>query len=230
MNINKRKKILKKFSKSARTSLQWIIQSRRDIRHFLSKPIPNRILIHILKMGHAAPSVGFMQPWNFILIRSARTRKKIKDQFEKINQTELTRISEQDRKTIYSKLKLEGILETPLNIAVTCDHRRDRPFILGNAPMPETDLYSTCLAIQNMWLVARAEGIGIGWVSIINRKVTEEILKLPDGVQLVAYLCLGYPKEFREKPLLEEVGWKQRMNLKSLVFDEQWNRKTSLEI
>jgi 5,6-dimethylbenzimidazole synthase len=133
-----------------------------------------------------------------------------------------------ERKELYRRLKLEGILEAPLNIAVTCDRRRDAPFVLGRAPMPETDLFSTCLAVQNLWLAARAEGVGVGWVSILDREATAELLALPEGVELVAYLCVGYPVEFRPRPLLEEVGWKNRLSLNGLVYQDRWGQPASL--
>jgi 5,6-dimethylbenzimidazole synthase len=173
-------------------------------------------------MAHLAPSVGFMQPWNFIIITSLAIRCQIKAQFEEQNAAELKKLTTQTRKELYSRLKLEGILEAPLNIAVTCDRRRDAPFVLGRAPMPETDLFSTCLAVENLWLAARAEGVGVGWVSILDRDATQRLLGFPVGVQLVAYLCVGYPVEFCDRPMLEEVGWKERLPLESLVYQDQW--------
>ena len=206
--------------------VQRVIRARRDIRHFDStQAIPAAVLWNILEAAHYAPSVGFMQPWNFILIRSLETRRKVRSLFEEANQTELARLTESARKELYSQLKLEGILESDLNIAVTCDRRRDAPFVLGRAPMPETDLYSTCLAIQNMWLVARAEGVGIGWVSLIDKEATAKLLELPSHVQLVAYLCVGYPIEFKPRPMLEELGWKKRLDLNTLVYQEKWGQQ-----
>ncbi len=202
-----------------------VIRARRDIRHFSGQPVPEETLIRILEAAHHAPSVGFMQPWNFIMINSKKIRQKIKDSFEETNADQLRQLSEDERKELYSRLKLEGIMEAPVNMAVTCDRNRDAPFVLGRGPMPETDLFSTCLAIQNMWLAARAEGIGIGWVSILDRTRVEEILGLPSGVRLVAYLCVGYPVEFRKRPMLEELGWKSREQLKSLVFEDRWGQE-----
>ncbi len=126
------------------------------------------------------------------------------------------------RGKLYDSLKLEGILESPLNIAVTCDPSRGGPFVLGRAPMPQTSFFSVCLAIENLWLAARAEGIGVGWVSVLNQSAVERTLGLPAGVELVAYLCVGYPVEFRANPMLEEVGWKKRENLRTLVFRNRW--------
>lgn len=216
------------FSEQDREVIYRLIKSRRDIRHFSPKPIPPDVIMKILEAAHHAPSVGFMQPWNFILIRSQEIRKQIHALFEETNEKELAKLTDSDRHHLYRTLKLEGILEAPLNLAVTCDHRRDHPFVLGRTPMPETDLFSTCLAIQNIWLAARAEGIGIGWVSILNRGQVEKLLKIPNGVQLVAYLCVGYPVEFREKPMLEEAGWKSRLLLRDLIFENEWGRQPGL--
>jgi 5,6-dimethylbenzimidazole synthase len=210
------------FSPAERETIYRVIQARRDIRQFRPDPIPAEVLRRILEAAHLAPSVGFMQPWNFILISSTELRQQIKASFEERNRAELAAIAAPERKELYRQLKLEGILEAPLNIAVTCDRGRDAPFVLGRAPMPETDLFSTCLAIQNMWLAARAEGVGIGWVSILEREATEKLLGIPEGVRLVAYLCVGYPVEFRARPMLEEVGWKSRLPLEQLLFRDHW--------
>lgn len=200
-----------------------LIHARRDIRRFRGDPVPEPVLQRILEAAHAAPSVGLMQPWNFIRIESPETRRRIKESFIAVNGHEATRL-EGERGELYRSLKLEGILESPLNIAVTCDHSRNESFILGRAPIPETAPYSVCLAIQNLWLAARAEGIGVGWVSILDKKAVERILELPAGVELIAYLCVGYPLEFRSTPMLEEVGWKKRALLSTLVFHEKWGQ------
>jgi 5,6-dimethylbenzimidazole synthase len=216
------------FSEVEKEAIYKVMRSRRDIRQFLPQPIPDDVLRRILEMAHLAPSVGFMQPWNFLLIQSLDLRCQVKALFEEANARELARIEDPGRRELYSQLKLEGILEAPLNLVVTCDERRDAPFVLGRAPMPQTDLFSTCLAIENLWLAARAEGIGVGWVSILDRQALERLLRLPAGVQLVAYLCIGYPTEFRSRPMLEEVGWKQRQPLGPLVFQDQWGMQSPL--
>jgi 5,6-dimethylbenzimidazole synthase len=216
------------FSSAEREVLYRIMRSRRDIRRFVPRPVPAEILGRILEMAHYAPSVGFMQPWNFILVSSPTLRGQIKTLFDSVNAQQRDQIGAAERQGLYDSLKLEGILEAPLNLAVTCDHRRDAPFVLGRGPMPETDLYSTCLAIQNLWLAARAEGVGVGWVSILDRAATEQLLGLPTGVQLVAYLCLGYPVEFADKPMLETVGWKNRLTLDSLVYEDRWGQASTL--
>jgi 5,6-dimethylbenzimidazole synthase len=211
-----------------REAIYKVMRGRRDVRRFLPEPLPKDVLRRILEMAHLAPSVGFMQPWNFILISSVELRGKIKDLFDQTNAREQQRIESHQRRELYARLKLEGILEAPLNIAVTCDGRRDAPFVLGRGPMPQTDLFSTCLAIQNLWLAARAEGVGVGWVSILDQAATAQLLRLPPGVQLVAYLCVGYPVEWRPQPMLEEVGWKHREWLGELVFEDVWGAASGL--
>lgn len=210
------------FSKTEQEVIYRVIRARRDIRHFQKEPVPRDALHRMLEAAHFAPSVGFMQPWNFIFVNSLTLRQKIKNEFIETNKDQLEQITESERRKLYRELKLEGIMEAPVNLAVTCDRNRDAPFVLGRGPMPETDLYSTCLAIENMWLAARAEGIGIGWVSILDKEKVGEILKLPAGVRLVAYLCVGYPVEFRTRPLLEEAGWKSRLDLSKMVFENEW--------
>ena len=217
------------FSEADRGVIYDLMRSRRDVRRFRPEPIPSDVLRRILEMAHLAPSVGFMQPWNFILIRSTELRQRVKSTFEEVNAREAAKIDDPKRRELYATLKLEGILEAPLNLAVTCDSRRDAPFVLGRAPTPRTDVYSTCLAIQNLWLAARAEGVGVGWVSIIDRLSVEKMLELPDGVQLVAYLCVGYPIEFRPIPMLEEAGWKHREPLENVIFEEKWGAHPNAE-
>jgi 5,6-dimethylbenzimidazole synthase len=216
------------FSPVEREAVYKVMRARRDVRRFRPDPVPPDVLVRILQMAHLAPSVGFMQPWNFLLIASAEVRRQIKVLFEEENARQLAAVPDAGRKDLYAALKLEGILEAPLNLAVTCDRSRDAPFVLGRGPMPETDLFSTCLAVQNLWLAARAEGVGVGWVSILDREATERILGLPDGVRLVAYLCVGYPVEFRDRPMLEEVGWKGRQALAGLVFRDRWGQPSGL--
>lgn len=215
------------FSDAERQAIYRVMRARRDVREFRPDPVPFEVLGRILEMAHYAPSVGFMQPWNFILITSLDIRRQIKGLFQARNEREAAQIDDAQRKRLYGQLKLEGILEAPLNLAVTCDHRRDSPFVLGRGPMPQTDLYSTCLAVQNIWLAARAEGVGIGWVSILDPQAVEKILQLPEGVELVAYLCAGYPIEFHARPMLEQVGWKERMRLDELIYRDHWGIRVS---
>jgi len=182
--------------------------------------MPDDVLHRILDAAHHAPSVGFMQPWNFILIREKATRQRVKTMFERENARAAKNYSG-ERRALYKSLKLEGILESPLNVCVTCDRRRGGK-VLGRNTIIDTDLFSTCLAVQNLWLAARAEGVGVGWVSILDNEELSEILELPEEVVPVAYLCMGYPEKFAEAPLLETVGWQDRLPLEEVVFKERY--------
>jgi 5,6-dimethylbenzimidazole synthase len=218
-----------KFSTADRDLIQRVIHARRDIRHFTSAPIPDRVLSRILGAAHAAPSVGLMQPWDFILVNSPDTRRRIRASFESVNEGEKAKLDGAERGQLYGSLKLEGILEAPVNIAVTCDHSRGGPFVLGRAPMPQTAAFSVCLAIENLWLAARAEGIGVGWVSILDKAAVEQILGLPERVELIAYLCVGYPVAFGANPMLEEAGWRKRARLETVVHQERWGAPADAE-
>ena len=198
------------------------IYSRRDVRsHFTSREIDDNILSKILHAAHHAPSVGFSQPWNFILIKDINTKKRIKESFEE-EKKRSSKLVEEPRKSKYLSLKLEGILESPVNICVTYDPTKFGPFIIGRSSIPEAGLYSVCCAIQNLWLSARTEGIGLGWVSILSNDILKETLELPEHVVPVAYLCLGYVNEFEDKPDLETAGWLSRLDLKDVVYFEKW--------
>jgi len=210
------------FNSQERASFYRLIGARRDVRHFRPDPIPADALQRVLEAAHAAPSVGLMQPWNFLVIQSLEIRQQIKDSFASVNEDEKARLAGTARDVLYRSLKLEGILEAPLNLAVTCDPRRSGPFILGNAPWPETGTYSVCLAIENLWLAARAEGLGVGWVSLLEKDRVAQILRLPKEIELIAYLCIGYPVERSSTPMLEKVGWKKRETLAPLLFADTW--------
>jgi 5,6-dimethylbenzimidazole synthase len=202
------------------------IYSRRDVRHFRSDPVPDSVLIRVLDAAHHAGSVGFMQPWNFVVIRDPEKKKLVYDSFAREN----ARAAESytgDRRALYDSMKLAGITEAPVNLAVTCDRSRRGPAVLGRRTMPETDLFSTCCAIQNLWLAARAEGIGVGWVSILDPETVKQLLEIPPAIVLVAYLCLGYPVQFEEKPMLEQMGWESRAPLEQVVFAQSWNQRWS---
>ncbi len=201
------------------------IYSRRDVRsHFVPKPIEDAVLSKILNAAHHAPSVGFSQPWNFILIKNPDTKKRIKESFEE-EKARSSQLVEEPKKSKYLSFKLEGIMESPVNLCVTYDPTKFGPFVIGRSSIPEAGLYSVCCAIQNLWLSARAEGIGLGWVSILSNETLKETLNLPGHVIPVAYLCLGHVDEFAEKPDLETKGWLSRLELRDVVFFEKWNDK-----
>ncbi len=196
------------------------IHERRDVRsQFLPDQIPDQILARLLDAAHHAPSVGFMQPWNFIVIRDHGVRAAVRDAFLQ-ERVRAAALYEEPRRSQFLTLKLEGILDAPLNLCVTCDPTRGGPHVLGRSAIPETDVYSTCCAVQNFWLAARAEGIGVGWVSIVQPEQLKRILGIPAPVIALAYLCVGYVSDFSDTPDL----WRRRLSLADLVFEDQWGR------
>ena len=213
------------FSENEKRGLYKAIYSRRDVRsHFTSKPIKDDILSKILHAAHHAPSVGFSQPWNFILIKDVNTKKKIKESLEE-EKNRSSQLVEEPKRSKYLSFKLEGILESPVNLCVTYDPTKFGPFVIGRSSIPEAGLYSVCCAIQNLWLSARTEGIGLGWVSILSNETLKEVLDLPEHVIPVAYLCLGHVDEFADKPDLQTAGWLPRLELKDVVYFEKWDDK-----
>ncbi|RVU34952.1 5,6-dimethylbenzimidazole synthase [Hwanghaeella grinnelliae] len=210
------------FSEDERHAVYRAIFTRRDVRgQFLPDPIDEAVLHRILLAAHHAPSVGFMQPWNFIVIRDGDVKARAKSAFERANE-EAVALFDDDRATLYSRLKLEGITDAPVNLCITCDRSRGGKVVLGRTHNRDTDLYSTVCAVQNLMLAARAEGIGAGWVSIFNEADIRDLLALPDHVVPVAYLCVGHVKELYESPELEARGWRKRLDLQSLIFEDRW--------
>ncbi|HJM14072.1 MAG TPA: 5,6-dimethylbenzimidazole synthase [Candidatus Nitrosopelagicus sp.] len=215
------------FSEDEKAGFYKAIYSRRDVRsHFTTEPINNKTLTKILDAAHHAPSVGFSQPWNFILIKDSNTKKKIKESFEKEHKYASEKLTDV-KKSEYLSLKLEGILESPVNICITYDPTKFGPFVIGRTSIPETGIYSVCCAVQNMWLAARAEGIGLGWVSIVSNQVLKTELGLPEHIIPIAYVCLGHVTKFEAKPDLERAKWLPRLNLDEVVFYEKWEQKDS---
>ncbi len=211
------------FSDEEKKGLYKAIYSRRDVRsRFTGRPIEDGVLSKILNAAHHAPSVGFSQPWNFILIKDGGVKKKVKESFDR-EKARSSRLVEGPRRAKYASLKLEGIMESPVNLCVTYDPTKFGPFVIGRSSIPEAGLYSVCCAIQNLWLAARAEGVGLGWVSILSNETLREVLCLPEHVVPVAYLCLGHVDEFAGKPDLEAAGWLPRLGLTDVVFYERWN-------
>ena len=213
------------FTSEEKEGFYKAVYSRRDVRsHFTAEPISNNTITKILHAAHHAPSVGFSQPWNFVLIKDNETKKNIKESFE----TEHKRAAELidgSKRSEYLSFKLEGIMESPINICVTYDPTKFGPFVIGRTSIPEAGIYSVCCAIQNLWLAARTEGLGLGWVSILSNSILKEQLDLPEHVVPVAYLCLGHVTNFESKPDLERAGWLPRLDLKDVVYYEKWNKK-----
>lgn len=216
----------KSISKYDREGFYKILFSRRDVRsHFINKNIPLSTILRIINAAHHAPSVGYSQPWNFIMIKDEDTRKEIKESFLKEHAKAIKLLdNDKVKQTKYKSLKLEGILESNINICVTYDYTRFAPFIIGKTSIPETGIYSVCCAIQNLWLAARAEEIGMGWVSIISNKELKKILKIPKHIKPIAYLCLGYVSEFSIQPDLEKSKWLKRIDLDDIIYLEKWGK------
>ena len=214
-----------RFNAADRDAVYRAIHTRRDVRsQFLPDPIDADVLRRILLAAHHAPSVGFMQPWNFIVISDGAVKARIRDAFALANE-QAKHMFEAERQALYSDLKLEGISDAPLNLCVTCDRERGGAVVLGRTHNRDTDLYSTACAVQNLALAARAEGIGVGWVSIFNTDDVSEILGLPAHVVPVAYLCLGHVRELYDGPELEARGWRNRISLDELIFADRWGCK-----
>jgi len=203
------------------------IAQRRDIRHFLPHPVEPELLARLLQAAHLAPSVGFMQPWRFIRISDIDLRAHIHDLVEEERIQTAKALAE--REDEFMRLKVEGIRECgELLVAALMDRRDEHVF--GRRTLPEMDLASVACAIQNMWLAARAEGIGMGWVSLFDPKRLRCLLGMPDGAKPVAIVCLGHVEEFYPKPMLELDGWASRRTLKDLVYENGWSKAASPEL
>lgn len=201
-----------------------VMRERRDVRSgFRPDPLPDDTLLRLLEAAHRAPSVGLMQPWRFIVIRSVALRRAIHGIFEQARQQEQQTYSG-ERAQLYSQLALQGILTAPLNLCVVCDAESVRGHGLGRHTMPETALYSAVCAIQNLWLAARAEGIGVGWVSILDPECVRSLLKIPPSLTLVGYLCMGYVDDFAPEPELERAGWEGRLPLQEVLRRDSWEQ------
>src|SRR5574340_1423210 len=201
------------FSNAEREAVYRAIFERRDVRrNFLPTAISDEVLARLLNAAHHAGSVGFMQPWDFVVVRARETKRAVKQLFDKTNEAAALRYRK-PRAELYRSLKLEGIEESSVNLCVTCSRQRGGPHVLGRSMVRDTDVYSTCCAIQNLWLAARAEGVGVGWVSILEPAALRTILGIPDRIVPVAYLCVGFVESFPERPVLETKGWLPRLPL-----------------
>lgn len=211
----------KKFTHDDQALLEDIMLHRRDVRgnHFLPDPLADDDIETILHAASLAPSVGFSQPWEFVIVRDDSIKKKIVASFTTENKQAKATFSDEQQK-IYATLKLEGILEAPVNIAVF--YKPSTTPVLGQNTMVEAGEYSVVCAVQNMWLMSRAMNIGLGWVSILNPEHVKEILHAPTDNKLVAYLCLGYVDEFFAVPELETLKWKKRKAINSVVYSDQY--------
>lgn len=198
------------------------IYERRDMRHFLPDAVEPETLQRLLRAAHHAPSVGFMQPWRFIRITSLELRQQIHAQVE--HERILTAEALGERNDEFMKLKVEGILECgELLVAALCEQREQH--IFGRRTLPEMDVASLSCAIQNMWLAARAEGLGLGWVSMFEPESLKTLLKMPIDSKPLAILCLGHVEQFYDKPMLEQELWATRANVDDFIFENSWEYK-----
>ena len=217
------------FADDAREAVYRCIFTRRDVRgQFRPDPVDEAVLARLLRAAHHAPSVGFMQPWDFIVVRDIAVKRRIHAGFRAAHAEAATGF-EDERAKRYRAMKLEGILEAPIGLCVTCDRSRTGPAVIGRTQQPEMDLYSTVCAVQNLWLAARAEGIGVGWVSIIDRDELRRALGIPAEIVPIAYLCLGHVSHFASRPDLEASGWLPRLALSDLVWFDGWQQRSGSE-
>jgi 5,6-dimethylbenzimidazole synthase len=210
------------YSEEERAAIYRVIGERRDMRHFVNDPVDEETMRRLIEVAHQAPSVGFIQPWRIIRIKNPILRTAIYQHVdaERIKTSEFLG----DRQQEFLKLKLEGILDCgELLVMALMDKRED--LIFGRRTMPEMDLASVSCAIQNMWLAARAEGLGMGWVSLFEPDEIAKLLTIPDGAQAVAILCLGHVKQFYPAPMLELKKWRQATDINDVVFEDSWDNK-----
>lgn len=213
------------YSPGERDVVHRVMAERRDVRRgFLQQPIADDVLTRVLESAHRAPSVGLSQPWDFLLIRDIATRRKVHD-LATAQRDAYAASLPPERRTAFDGLKIEAILDTPLNIAVTCDPGRGGRHVLGRHADPRTTWFSAAIAVQNLWLAGRAEGLGVGWVSFFEPAEVAAVLNLPAHVELVGYLCVGHVEEFAAAPELVRSGWAVRRPLAWAVHHEEWGQR-----
>ncbi|MFF4176840.1 nicotinate-nucleotide--dimethylbenzimidazole phosphoribosyltransferase [Streptomyces sp. NPDC001750] len=213
------------YDDAEREAVLRVMRERRDIRNgFRSDPIPNEVLLRVLEAAHTAPSVGHSQPWDFVVIRSAETRRSMHELAQR-QRDAYAKSLPKGRAKQFKELKIEAILDTPVNIVVTADPTRGGRHTLGRHTQPQMAPYSSALAVENLWLAARAEGLGVGWVSFFDEREMVRALGLPEHLEVVAYLCVGYVDEFPEEPELMQAGWSKRRPLSWVVHEETYGRR-----
>lgn len=209
------------FPASAVDTLRDVIGARRDVRRYRPEPVPDEVLTRVLEAGHAAPSVGHSQPWRFIVVTQAQTRERAAVMADRARLAQAAQMTP-DRGRRLLDLQLEGIREAPVGVVVACDRRVAAAGVLGRATFPDADLWSCACAVENMWLTARALGLGMGWVTLFRPEELAELLHLPDGVETLGWLCLGWPDERPPAPGLERNAWSRRIPLAEVVLHERW--------
>lgn len=218
--------MMKQLTEEEKSGVYKAIFNRRDIRSFINTPIPDEKLDKLLEAAHSAPSVGFMQPWNFIIIKDQEIKLALAKVVEKERRALAIHYEGTDRELTFLDLKIAGILEAPVTICVTCNPFSAGDHVLGRNSIPETDLMSTSCAIQNMWLAAYAEGLAMGWVSFYKKADVRTILNIPFHIDPIALISVGYTDQYPDRPLLEIHNWEKRKNLEKLIFEDKWDNKT----
>jgi 5,6-dimethylbenzimidazole synthase len=208
--------------------LYQAIGRRRDVRaEFTGHPVRDEVLYRVLAAAHAAPSVGLSQPWDFVLVRDLATRKAFQQHVADEREVFAAGLAGERAET-FGRIKVEGILESTLSVVVTYDPRRGAPAVLGRHAIADAGLYSVCLAIQNLWLAATAEDLGVGWVSFYREEFLRDLLEIPDPIRPVAWLCLGPVSHTNATPDLERHGWRTRASLESVVHDEKFRQSPEI--
>lgn len=197
------------FDERFREQLAQLFCWRRDVRRFRPDPVPAQLVSELLRLADLAPSVGNSQPWRFLLVEDRELRARVRQIFLRVNRRALGAYAD-ERRSLYATLKLEGMDRAPVQIAVFCDETTAQGHGLGRPTMPETLCWSTVLAIGHLWLAARAHGLGLGWVSILDPEEVARVLDVPLGWRFIAWLCLGRPEEEHTDPELERAGWQAR--------------------
>lgn len=216
---------MKHLTTEEKSGVYKAIFNRRDIRSFIDTPISDEKVYKILEAAHSAPSVGFMQPWNFIIIKDNEIKKDLANVVEKERRALAIHYEGTERELTFLDLKIAGILEAPVTICVTCNPFSAGDHVLGRNSIPETDLMSTSCAIQNMWLAAYAEGLAMGWVSFYKKADVRTILNIPYHIDPVALISVGYTDYYPDRPLLEIHKWEKRQSLEKLIFENKWEKE-----
>lgn len=198
------------FDQTFRTQFEDLLKWRRDVRHFRTDPVDPQLVEHLIALASLAPSVGYSQPWRFVLVESHERRDGIRASFEECNQQALSSYAG-EKAQLYARLKLAGLREAPVHLCVFLSQHTESGSGLGRMTMPETLEYSAVLAVYTLWLAARSHGLGVGWVSILDPAKVNTCLGLPDDWKLIAYLCVGYPQEDHSTPELLRNGWEAKL-------------------
>jgi len=207
----------RQFDAEFRESLRELVLWRRDVRRFRRDPVDPGLIHSLLELASHAPSVGHCQPWRFVLVESADRREAVKSSFVRANAKALD-LYEGEQRALYLRLKLEGLKDAPVHLAVFADQATEVGSGLGRRTMPETLQYSVVGAVQTLWLAARDEGLGLGWISILEPGIVGRALDVPDSWTLVAYLCIGWPVEEHLDPELDRHRWQQRLDVERMIF------------